>query len=116
MSYSLCVDDQHDELPLRAPKPGFVAVKTSNEAWEMVNQRGIPEVMDLDHDLGGEDDIMKFLNRIKYEMAYPLPAPPCVVYVRSRNNQAFDKVKSFFVSWAKAFDYEEPEVHNQPIG
>lgn len=116
MSYFLCVDDQYDELPLRAPKPGFVAVKTSDEAWEMINKQGMPEAMDLDHDLGGEDDIMKFLNRIKYEMAYPLPPPPHVVYVRSKNNLAYDKIKSFFVSWAKALGYEEPEVYNQPIG
>lgn len=116
MTYLLCVDDQWDELPLRAPKPGYLAVKSSEEAWQIICQRGMPEAMDLDHDLGNGDDIMNLLNRIRDEMQYPLPPPPVVVYVRSKNNQAFPKVKAFFESWAKAFGYELPVCYNQPIG
>lgn len=113
--YSLCVDDQHDELILRAPRPGFLACKSSSEAWQILLEKGIPEEMDLDHDLGLGDDIMILLNKIRDE--WPgFPSPPKRIYVRSKNPTAFKKLESFFHSWAKTLNCDLPEVINSPIG
>jgi NAD+-processing family protein with receiver domain len=39
----------------------WVIARTSDEAIELVEQRGIPQIISFDHDLGGDDTSMRFL-------------------------------------------------------
>lgn len=57
MSYKMFLDDE------RFPsKEGFVIVRSSQEAIDFVVSEGVPEFISFDHDLGGEDTSMIFIN------------------------------------------------------
>ena len=108
MTYKLYIDDQLDEVDSRKTPSGFIGAKSSDEAWNILMGKGIPDVMDLDHDLHDGDSIRILLNRIKNEYEFPLPPPPKVVVVHSMNNVAYDWIVDFFKSWCNVFDYEYP--------
>lgn len=58
MSYRLFIDD------LRMPaEDDFVIVRNSKEAMDYVINHGCPDFISFDHDLGGDDTAIVFLNQ-----------------------------------------------------
>lgn len=59
MNYKLYIDDIRNPV-----SKDFVIARTSSEAINIIKERGIPEYISFDHDLGGEDTsrvVIKFL-------------------------------------------------------
>tara|TARA_Y100000310_G_scaffold141069_1_gene140476 strand:- start:840 stop:1184 length:345 start_codon:yes stop_codon:yes gene_type:complete len=57
VAYSMFIDD------LREPAKRFdVIARSSNEAIKTVKKKGVPTYISFDHDLGGDDTAMKFIN------------------------------------------------------
>lgn len=57
MTYKLFIDDERNPVT-----DDWVIARTSQEACEIVWNRGIPNEIAFDHDLGGEDTTRVFLN------------------------------------------------------
>lgn len=47
---------------LRECPQGFMVCRSSDEAIQFVKDMGCPEFISFDHDLGGDDTSMKFIN------------------------------------------------------
>lgn len=62
MTYKLFLDDERDP-----PNNGetWIVARTSNEAIDVIRQKGIPSFMSLDHDLGGDDTCIEFLKKFE---------------------------------------------------
>lgn len=100
MSYSLWVDDQarDPETPKRHAPEGFVVATSSQEAMDIVDDLGPPDFMDLDHDLGGDDKVITFLNYL-FEL---YPDNPPDYRVHSENVEGQKNIISFMESWHKS--------------
>lgn len=95
------LDDQIDdpETPDRHVPIGFVGARSSTEAIFLVNLNGLPEFLDLDHDLGGPDTAMQFL----YWLARTFPDGPVPGYrVHSQNPVGALNIEAFMRSWQKS--------------
>lgn len=59
MSYVLFIDDERDP-----PQNGnqWVVARSSDEAISIVKKLGMPDFISFDHDLGGDDTSMKFID------------------------------------------------------
>lgn len=82
MTYKLFIDDER--FPL---KDDWVIARTSKEAIDIVCERGMPVEIAFDHDLGGKDTSLVFLNWLQ-EMLLDkvLEFPPGFSYsVHSQN-------------------------------
>ena len=74
MGYKLFLDDErdpdyltdHGSWPEEDVKD-FVVLRSTEQAKEYVKANGMPEYMALDHDLGGADTTMVFLNWLAHE-------------------------------------------------
>lgn len=49
---------------IREPPVGYHLVRSSKDAVEFVIRNGMPEFISFDHDLGGDDTAMNFVNWI----------------------------------------------------
>lgn len=101
MNYKLYIDDQLDdvEAPERHTPEGFIGVKSSQEAIELVKKNGLPSEMDLDHDLGEDDNVMIFLHWLSNEF----PCGPVPDYkVHSANPVGSKNIISYLESWKKS--------------
>ena len=101
MSWCLWLDDQADEVledgtVIRATPSGYFIAKSTKEAIALVEANGPPELMDLDHDLGGDDNAMKFLSWLFWQ--YGCPSPPDYI-VHSENKIGADNIIAFMESW-----------------
>lgn len=86
----------------RHPK-NWVVAKSSAEAKELVESKGMPSMMSLDHDLGGEDTSFVFLSWLARE--YWDGVSPVPKYrVHSQNPTGSLNLKAFMDSWAKSVD------------
>jgi hypothetical protein len=95
-AWKLWLDDQIGEVPARAVPEGYVGARTSAEAKLLVIQLGLPEYMDLDHDLGGEDTAMIFLKWLTEKF----PKGPCPKFdVHSENPAGAASIKSYLNTW-----------------
>jgi hypothetical protein len=115
--WSLWIDDQLDEVPGRKNPPGFLGAKSVEEAKELVIAHGIPEFMDLDHDLG-EESVMTFLKWLADEFPDG-PVPEWEVH--SQNPIGKQNINSFLDSWKRslAFDINDITKYAQivePLG
>lgn len=99
--YSLFIDDER-----QPPKDGnhWVVVKTSDEAISYVSRCGYPKYVSFDHDLGGNDTVMRFVYWILdrcLDRGIPLPFEWTV---HSQNPVGRDNIigilKSFEKRWA----------------
>jgi hypothetical protein len=63
MTYKLFIDDER--FPVC---DDFVIVRSSQEAIELVRERGHPKYISFDHDLGGDDTSIKFINWLTDEL------------------------------------------------
>ena len=100
-SWDLWLDDQLDDenCPNRHTPKGFIGAKSSEEAKNLVLQRGLPRHMDLDHDLGGDDNVRIFLKWLS-EDYYPAKIPTFEVH--SANVMAGPWISSFIKSWRQS--------------
>ena len=97
MTWKLWLDDQLDSV--RPVPSGYIGAASSEEAIALVDQLGSPEFMDLDHDLGGEDNAMRFLRYLSNIVEVP---PGYVVH--SRNPCGKENIVSFMESWKKSLE------------
>lgn len=110
MSFKIWLDDQSfdPETPDRHPPKDYVAAETSQQAIAFVKSWGLPEFVDFDHDLGGDDTSMKFLRYL--EMNYNLAnIKPFEYNVHSANGEGSKNIKSFMESWRKIYTLEKLE-------
>lgn len=99
MSWSLWLDDQINDpaTPERHVPSGFIGAESSQTAIALVEERGTPERMSLDFDLGDGDSCEVFLKWL----AENYPEPPEYV-VHSRNVVGAAWIKSFMDSWKRS--------------
>jgi hypothetical protein len=100
-SMKMWIDDQLDDpaTPNRHPPEGFLGARSTLEAIRLVEQHGIPEFLDLDHDLGGDDRVMAFLRWLadRYPDG-PVPKYRC----HSENCVGGPAIVSFMSSWLRS--------------
>ena len=65
--WCLFLDDLRNPSDVHEDAMGWVVLRTSVDAINFVREHGMPEVMSLDHDLGGDDTAMQFLKWMAYE-------------------------------------------------
>lgn len=101
MTWKLWVDDQLDdpETPNRHIPEGFLGAASTEEAKELVTFKGVPDFMDLDHDLGGNDTVMAFLRWLSN--TYP-DGPVPEYRVHSQNPNGIMNVISYLDSWKRS--------------
>lgn len=108
MSYRLFIDDERDP-----PKGPWIVVRSSAEAIETVKNRGLPFYISFDHDLGGDDTSMKFIDWL-IEMVLDLrslgiemknikfPFPD--YFIHSQNPVGRDNIRARIESFRVYFD------------
>lgn len=83
MTYKLFVDDERFPAGDIAE---WVICRTSKEAIKYVKKNGMPSFISFDHDLGGEDTAMKFVDWLVSELLnLDSPNVPFDYYVHSQN-------------------------------
>lgn len=93
MSYILYIDDE------RTPPDDMVLARTLLEAKEIVTKEGLPSLMSLDHDLGGDETVMQFLHWLSEN--YYEEGPP-EYFIHSANPVGRQNMDSFLKSWKKS--------------
>ena len=102
-SWKLWLDDQLDDItcPNRHTPIDFYGAKSTQEAWLLVSEYGVPEYMDLDHDLGNDDNAMRFLRML----SNVFPNGPIPDYsVHSENPVGKKNIESFMDSWKRSVE------------
>jgi len=61
MGYNLFIDDER--LPPRDGRQWRIA-RSSDEAIKIFEEHGVPDFISFDHDLGGDDTSMKYINHL----------------------------------------------------
>jgi len=87
-------------------KPGSALqiARSSADAQACVEALGMPEHMMLDHDLGGEDTVMRFLSWLAYEYAPANGVTSLPTYsIHSDNPVGRSNIQSFMTSWRRSF-------------
>lgn len=110
VAYALFIDDERDpkyytdhwscELTVRV-------ARSSADARAIVELYGIPAHIALDHDLGGDDTTMEFLNWFRYERK-PSRIPSYSVH--SHNPVGAKNMKQFMEDWEDS-ESESPLLH-----
>lgn len=102
--WNLFLDDiRNPNLDYCFDLTGIHIARNTEEAKSLVLNNGMPEFMFLDHDLGGNDTTMKFLNWLVYEywdgkMNIPQYS------VHSSNPCGVQNILSFMESWKKSIN------------
>ena len=104
MTWKLWLDDQLDDTdkPERWVPVGYLGAKTSEEAKKLVLTNGLPEIMDLDFDLGIVDGQIDTAEPFLRWLANEYYDTPPEYHVHSRNNQGAPWIKSWMDSWKKS--------------
>lgn len=100
MSWKLYLDDE------RTPnEPGWTVIRSSIMAVVTIMQRKrLPDEMSLDHDLGGEDNTMRFLKEL-YAIWEQWGSDPDLIpkyRVHSANPVGSRNIISFMESWKRS--------------
>lgn len=115
MSWKLWIDDQifDTNTSSRHPALGFTGAASSEEAQRLVIRFGIPEFLQLDHDLGlmpdgSEDRVTNFLTWLElycYENGLvKTPAQVPGYAIHSANPVGRKNIVSFMESWKKSLE------------
>lgn len=101
MTWRLWLDDQWDEpeMPFRHPPKGFIPARSSSEAIRLTQENGLPSFISFDHDLGNQDDAMKYINWISNEF-YSSTVPEYQIH--SANMEGAKNIHSKMESWKKS--------------
>lgn len=75
MTYKLFIDDERYP-PASWLDSTTIICRSSKEAIDCINERGLPEFISFDHDLGGDDTAMRVVNQLEtlccdYGMKFP---------------------------------------------
>jgi hypothetical protein len=91
VSYKLFIDDER--FPVT---DDWVIVRTSQDAIAAVQERGFPTFISFDHDLGGDDTSILFINWLTDELIDERIQIPSDFdyYVHSQNNVGVINIKS----------------------
>lgn len=100
MAWKLYLDDVRDP-----PEQGWTVIRSSLMAIvTCVQRKELPEYMSLDHDLGEEDNTMRFLKELHHIWetmgADPEKIPKYIVH--SANPVGSKNIISFMESWKKS--------------
>lgn len=97
MTWKLYLDD------LRTPpaSEGWVICRSSREALETIRTLGMPYLLDLDHDLGGDDTAMKFLTILVNDI-WNTDEPVPEYQIHSQNPVGILNIHAFMLSWKKS--------------
>lgn len=101
MPYKLWLDDQYDhpDMIFRHPPAGFIPARSSQEAIRLFQEKGLPEFISFDHDLGEGDNAMAYLRWIA-QAAYNEKVPEYQVH--SANPVGRDNIIAYMESWKKS--------------
>lgn len=104
MTWKLYLDDVRDPT-----EDGYVVARSSiMGVVEIANRQDFPEFMSLDHDLGEEDNTMKFLKELyviwEERGADPEAIPDYIVH--SANPIGAQNIISFMESWKRSASLE----------
>lgn len=76
---------------------------STERAKDLVKVLGMPTHMMLDHDLGGDDTVMRFLSWLAYEYALTSEISSIPTYsIHSDNPVGRQNIQSFMTSWRKS--------------
>ncbi|MFA6049910.1 MAG: cyclic-phosphate processing receiver domain-containing protein [Candidatus Paceibacterota bacterium] len=99
-NWCLYLDDIRD-----CPDDGvdWTVARSTEEAKKLVLEMGLPMLMSLDHDLGGEDTTMRFLSWLVYDFWACLEGKNMLPAYRihSANPVGALNIDAFMKSWAK---------------
>lgn len=99
MTWKLFLDDERNPT-----EPGWTVVRNSLMAiHKVVERKQLPEAMSLDHDLGDDDDTMRFLKELHYVWESWGADPDLIpkYYVHSANPVGVKNIISFMETWKK---------------
>lgn len=100
MTWKLYLDDVRDP-----PEPGWTVVRSSIMAVvKCVQRKELPVMMSLDHDLGEDDNTMRFLKEL-YVMWEDMGADPDKIpdyVVHSANPIGTKNIISYMESWKRS--------------
>jgi len=104
MKYKLFLDDDCKTPGMEAfrypPDNSYLSATSSMEAQKIVLEHGIPEFIDFDHDLSGNDTAMIFLRWLAN--TYPEGIKQILGYrIHSRNPDGAKNIRAFMESWKK---------------
>ena len=102
MTYRMFIDDER--FP---PNDGWdwVIVRSSAEAMKMVLDRGVPNFISYDHDLGGEDTSMVFIYcMINLYLDGDIKVFPTEFVVHSQNPVGSRNINKLLLSFIEAVD------------
>lgn len=98
MTWKLYLDD------VREPEEAsYVIARSTEEALGLCKELGFPTFMSLDHDLGGDDTTMVFLNRLVRELWDTSTSPPDY-QVHSSNPVGAKNIVAFMESWRRSLE------------
>jgi len=100
MSWKLFLDDirEPDEAGYAIARSSAVAIQ------EILKKKELPKFMSLDHDLGGDDDAMKFLKEL-YHLWEMMGSDPAIIpdyVVHSANPLGTKNIIAYMSSWKKS--------------
>lgn len=97
MKWVLFIDDLRDVLDVITNKDHLAMTymaRDSQEAWNLVEKYGVPSVVYFDHDLGGDDTSIRFINRlIEHDMNNDIIKHPFEFVVHSANPVGVQNIK-----------------------
>lgn len=103
--WNLFLDDiripPESNTPSKDHPPFWTLAQSTEEAKELVKANGMPKLMSLDHDLGGEDTTMVFLKWLANEYWDGYEAVP-TYFIHSANPVGIKNIDSFMKSWRKS--------------
>lgn len=98
--WCLFLDDIRSPGDVYEDTMGWVIARSSLEAIDLVREHGMPGLISLDHDLGGDDTAMHFLKWLAYEYWTEQPVPGA--FVHSANPVGAKNLESFMDSWKRS--------------
>jgi hypothetical protein len=101
--YKLFIDDLRDPVKLY-DESDWVIARTYNDAITIIKERGAPNEISFDNDLGlqSTDDAYAVLKWLVYETDYIVP----YIRVHSDNSVAAEQIKGLAINWHKHLQSE----------
>lgn len=104
MSWKLFLDDERNPS-----EPGWTVARSSTMGVvKVIEKARLPKEMSLDHDLGGEDNTMRFLRELHHIWETRGADPDLIpeYRVHSANPVGARNIISFMESWKRSADME----------
>lgn len=105
--YMLFIDDLRDPVKTYGSLgKDMVVARSTEEAQQIVHEKGMPSQLFLDHDLSGDDraiDFLKWLANEYWDGVSPVPE----YEVHSSNPAGSENMRTFMDSWKRSILMEE---------